>query len=358
MNTIDQAVARLMAGIGIEQIHIHTWSIRIASLLGIIVISYLTTKLFHHIVIPTIQKITRRTKATWDDYVFNEQMLTAFCRLIPPLMWYILLPFVLEDEPELLDILLRACLVYLIIVVLRLVSTFMNILYEISNEHERLRNRPLKGIYQMLNLVAIGIGLILIISILINQNATSILAGLGASAAILMLVFKDSILGLVAGIQLSANDMLRPGDWITMPKYGADGYVIEVSLTTVKVQNFDKTITTVPPYALVSDSFQNWRGMRESGGRRIKRSLLIDVRSIHACTPEEIEQYKAKNLWAFEEKENELPAKQPLINLEAGNLLLHYRKRLDSIRRHPDFYLQPPHRRLAGIQSAPLSETG
>ena len=114
MNTIDQAVARLMAGIGIEQIHIHTWSIRIASLLGIIVISYLTTKLFHHIVIPTIQKITRRTKATWDDYVFNEQMLTAFCRLIPPLMWYILLPFVLEDEPELLDILLRACLVYLI----------------------------------------------------------------------------------------------------------------------------------------------------------------------------------------------------------------------------------------------------
>lgn len=317
MNTIDQVVARLMAGIGIEQIHIHTWSIRIASLLGIIVISYLTTKLFHHIVIPTIQKITRRTKATWDDYVFNEQMLTAFCRLIPPLMWYILLPFVLEDEPELLDILLRACLVYLIIVVLRLVSTFMNILYEISNEHERLRNRPLKGIYQMLNLVAIGVGLILIISILINQNATSILAGLGASAAILMLVFKDSILGLVAGIQLSANDMLRPGDWITMPKYGADGYVIEVSLTTVKVQNFDKTITTVPPYALVSDSFQNWRGMRESGGRRIKRSLLIDVRSIHACSPEEIEQYKAKNLWAFEEKENELPAKQPLINLEA-----------------------------------------
>jgi len=299
MNTIDQAVARLMAGIGIEQIHIHTWSIRIASLLGIIVISYLTTKLFHHIVIPTIQKITRRTKATWDDYVFNEQMLTAFCRLIPPLMWYILLPFVLEDEPELLDILLRACLVYLIIVVLRLVSTFMNILYEISNEHERLRNRPLKGIYQMLNLVAIGIGLILIISILINQNATSILAGLGASAAILMLVFKDTIMGLVAGVQLSAYDMLRPGDWISMPKYGADGIVQEVTLNTVKVQNWDNTITTIPPYALVSDSFQNWRGMRESGGRRIKRSLHIDMNSIRFCTADEMDHFAAQG-WISE----------------------------------------------------------
>ena len=331
MNTIDQAVARLMMGIGIEQIHIHTWSVRIASLLGILVISYLTTKLFHHVVIPTIQKITRKTKATWDDYLFNEQMLTAFCRLIPPLMWYVLLPFVLEDEPELLDIFHRACLVYLIIMVLRLVNTFMNILYEISNEHERLRNRPLKGIYQMLSLVAIGIGLILIISILIDQDATSILAGLGASAAILMLVFKDSILGLVAGIQLSANDMLRPGDWITMPKYGANGYVIEVSLTTVKVQNFDKTITTVPPYALVSDSFQNWRGMRESGGRRIKRSLLIDVRSIHACSPEDIELYKAKNLWAMNADENGQQPEQPLINLEAfrRHALAYLRNRQD-----------------------------
>lgn len=165
-----------------------------------------------------------------------------------------------------------------------LVNSFLNSLYEISNEHETLRNRPLKGIYQMINLVAIGIGIILIISILIDQNAATILAGLGASAAVLMLIFKDSILGLVAGVQLSANDMLRPGDWITMPKYGADGDVLEVSLTTVKVRNFDKTITTIPPYVLVSDSFQNWRGMRETGGRRIKRSIFIDMTTVHFCS--------------------------------------------------------------------------
>ena len=129
-----------------------------------------------------------------------------------------------------------------------------------------------------------------------DQDPTSILAGLGASAAVLMLIFKDSILGLVAGVQLSANDMLRPGDWITMTKYGADGYVIEVSLTTVKVQNFDKTITTIPPYALVSDSFQNWRGMRETGGRRIKRSVNIDMNTVHFCSPDEMQGFIDKGL--------------------------------------------------------------
>lgn len=146
----------------------------------------------------------------------------------------------------------------------------------------------------MINLIAMGVGAVLILSILIGKDATAIFAGLGASAAVLMLIFKDSILGLVAGVQLSANDMLRPGDWISMPKYGADGDVIEVSLTTVKVRNFDKTITTIPPYALVSDSFQNWRGMRETGGRRIKRSVNIDLTTIHFCTENEKEVFIKK----------------------------------------------------------------
>lgn len=316
MDGLKQAIARLMMNIGVEQEHLQQWSFSFIVILGIVLFSYVATKLFHHIVIPAVQSITKKTKVTWDDYIFNEQMLTAFCRLIPPLLWYILLPFAFSTEQKILDILMRASLVYLIIMVLRLVSTFINILYELSNEHEAFRNRPLKGIYQMVNIVAICIGLILIISILINQNATSVLAGLGASAAILMLVFKDSILGLVAGIQLSANNMLRPGDWITMPKYGANGFVIEVSLTTIKVQNFDKTITTVPPYALISDSFQNWRGMRESGGRRIMRSLLMDVNSIHTCSEKDVEKLKEANLWQVGDDCTE----QPLINLEAFRL--------------------------------------
>lgn len=271
---------------GIDKENI-SWSTRLTLIALILLISYIITKLFRHLVIPAVHKITSRTKATWDDYLFNERMMTSFCRMIPPIMFYLLLPFVFNNIPQVLDILLKGCLIYLVITTLMLVNSFLNSLYEISNEHETLRNRPLKGIYQMINLVAIGIGIILIISILIDQNAATILAGLGASAAVLMLIFKDSILGLVAGVQLSANDMLRPGDWITMPKYGADGDVLEVSLTTVKVRNFDKTITTIPPYALVSDSFQNWRGMRETGGRRIKRSIFIDMTTVHFCSDKE-----------------------------------------------------------------------
>ena len=288
-------IAILLQNIGIEKNDI-SWGTQITLFVAALVITFLCTKLFRHIVIPIIHKITARTKAKWDDYLFNTEMMKAFSRMIPPIMLYALLPFAFDQSPKLLDFTLKVCLIYLDIVTILLVGTFLNSLYNISSEHEKLRNRPLKGIYQMIKLITITIGIIILISILMDQDPTSILAGLGASAAVLMLIFKDSILGLVAGVQLSANDMLRPGDWITMTKYGADGYVIEVSLTTVKVQNFDKTITTIPPYALVSDSFQNWRGMRETGGRRIKRSINIDMNTVHFCTPEEIQGFIDKGL--------------------------------------------------------------
>ena len=293
MEDLYVEIAQQLSDMGIDKENI-SWSTSLTLIALMLLISYMITKLFRHLVIPAVHKITSRTKATWDDYLFNERMMTSFCRMIPPIMFYLLLPFVFNNIPQVLDILLKGCLIYLVITTLMLVNSFLNSLYEISNEHETLRNRPLKGIYQMINLVAIGIGIILIISILIDQNAATILAGLGASAAVLMLIFKDSILGLVAGVQLSANDMLRPGDWITMPKYGADGDVLEVSLTTVKVRNFDKTITTIPPYALVSDSFQNWRGMRETGGRRIKRSIFIDMTTVHFCSEREKEMFASR----------------------------------------------------------------
>lgn len=180
----------------------------------------------------------------------------------------------------------------------------------------------------MLKIIVISIGAIIVVSIFFDKDPSNLLAGLGASAAILMLVFKDSILGLVAGIQLSANDMLRPGDWITMPKYDADGFVIDVTLTTVKVQNWDKTITTIPPYALVSDSFQNWRGMFNSGGRRIKRSIYIDSNSIKFCEGELKEnlikkglikaddERKAVNLTLFREWLEDWLRNHPAINQE------------------------------------------
>ena len=277
---------------------IKSWGAQLVTVCGILLLSFVLTKLFRHVLVPLVQKITARTRVTWDDYIFNERMMMAFSRTIPPIVWYIFLPTVFDDGTIVLAILKKACLVYMVVASIMLINTFLNTLYEISNEHEVLRNRPLKGVYQMISLLAIAVGIIIIVSILIDKDATRILAGLGASAAVLMLIFKDSLLGLVAGIQLTVNDMLHPGDWITMNKYGANGYVTEVSLTTVKVQNFDKTITTIPAYALVSDSFQNWRGMHESGGRRIKRYINIDITTVHFCSEEELRSLASKGLYS------------------------------------------------------------
>lgn len=156
-----------------------------------------------------------------------------------------------------------------------------------------MRNRPMKGLVQIIKGIIIGLGVIVSVSILLNSTPMHLLTGLGAFAAVLMLVFKDSILGFVAGVQLSQNDMVRNGDWIVVPNTPVNGVIIDVSLNTVKVQNFDNTIVTVPPYSLISGSFQNWRGMSESGGRRIMRSYTVDVDTIRFCTPEMLEDLKS-----------------------------------------------------------------
>ena len=310
MEETNHAIARWLPEAGWSETYVNL-AVKAVIILGILVVAYAAAVLFRRLVVPLLQKISARTKAVWDDHLFSDRVMHRAARLIPPLIWYVLLRVAFYDTPVLLNVLHKACLIYLIVAVLQLVAAFLDTLYEISSRHETLRNRPLKGVYQMIKLLAVCVGAILIVSILIGQDATAVLAGLGASAAIIMLIFRDSILGLVAGVQLSANDMLRPGDWITMAKYGADGYVTEVTLTTVKVQNFDKTITTIPPYALVSDSFQNWRGMWDSGGRRIKRSLLIDASSVHNCTAAELAALREKGLAGT------TPDAEPVVNLYA-----------------------------------------
>lgn len=216
----------------------------------------------------------------------------------------IFLPYAVDSFPVLLEALRRLALVWLTISITILICSFFNVVYTFLSAKDVAQRHPLKGFIQMFKIIVVCIGLIVITSILINKNPGTILAALGASAAVLMLVFKDTIVGLVAGIQLSANDMLRPGDWITMPKYGADGDVIDVSLTTVKVQNFDKTITTIPPYALVSDSFQNWRGMKETGARRVKRDIPIDMRSVGFLTNEQRADFISKGWLAADAPED------------------------------------------------------
>ena len=299
MDTINSELTSLLQQMGVHQ-ESRGMTHRIIIIAGIIIIAFVADFFCRKIVVPTIKKLTAKTQATWDDYLFNDAVLDNMCHLIPPIILYALLPFAFPYEPVTLTFILKLCWVYITAVAMRLICSFLTSLYTISSEHEKLKNHPLKGVYQMLKLIVICVGVIIIISTLIDKDPVNILTGLGASAAILMLVFKDTIMGLVAGVQLSANNMLRPGDWITMPKYGAGGTVIEVTLTTVKVQNWDNTITTVPPYALVSDSFQNWRGMRESGGRRIKRSLNIDMTTVHFCTPQQLKNFEKRAWWEGE----------------------------------------------------------
>ncbi len=279
----------------------------LGSLLLLILLIWLVLKICRMTLVPLIRRVTDRTATKWDDYLLSDEVLDNACHLIPPVLLSVSLPMILPVGEDLMWLVNKVCDIYLIVVVLKLLCSVVNSLYAISNEHEKMKDKSIKGFYQMLKLVIICIGVIIIVSTLLDKSPVVILTGLGAGAAILMLVFQDTIKGLVAGVQLAANDMVRPGDWIEMPKYGADGDVIEVSLTTVKVRNWDKTITTVPPYALVNDSFQNWRGMFDTGGRRVKRSINVDMRSIRFCTAEEMEQYR-KQPWmeGYEETGNEV----------------------------------------------------
>lgn len=288
-------------GIASEGYAVLHWLIISAIILLVFLIAHI---LSNRVFIPLIKTFTKKTRSKWDDIIISANVLKNAFNLVPPVAIIALLPVLIEEHSNIYSILMKILIVYITIVAVKLICAVLTSLYRLSNEFEKTRNNTLQGVFQMLKIATICVGVIIIISIIIESDPLKILAGLGASAAVLMLVFKDSIMGLVAGVQLSANDMLRPGDWIEMPKYGANGNVIDVSLTTVKVQNWDKTITTIPPYALVSDSFQNWRGMVDSGGRRIKRSIFIDMNSIAFCTKSEIEGYK-QNGWIDENDEEQ-----------------------------------------------------
>ena len=259
------------------------WAIIIA---GAFLLFYICEIIGKRIITPIVRRFTKTTANKWDDILLNNDTLKNLYRLVPGIIASFVLPFILKENSSVLIFCLKLCKAYVAIIGVGLLCTIFTSLYQLSHESEKTKDHTLQGVFQMLKIIVISIGAIVVVSIFFDKDPSNLLAGLGASAAILMLVFKDSILGLVAGIQLSANDMLRPGDWITMPKYDADGFVIDVTLTTVKVQNWDKTITTIPPYALVSDSFQNWRGMFNSGGRRVKRSIYIDSNSIRFCDGE------------------------------------------------------------------------
>ena len=282
---------KVLTGWGVDEKIANTFDEAIIAILLVAVaigLDYLCQAIF----VGGVRSIVKHTHYKWDTLLIKRKVVHYLVHTIPGILVYALLPMAFIRGKELLFISQKICAVYIIFSLLLALNGLLLMMLDLFNQQEKMKNRPMKGFIQVLQVLVFFVGGIVIIAILVNKSPATLFAGLGASAAILMLVFKDSILGFVAGIQLSANDMLRPGDWITMPSANANGIVQEITLNTVKVQNFDNTISTIPPYNLVNSSFQNWRGMVESGGRRVMKSIYLWLNTIKFCTPEMLDTFR------------------------------------------------------------------
>lgn len=259
---------------------------------AVILVAYLANIITKRVLLNLVSKAIRRTGTKWDDQLLEKRLFNRAAHLAPSIVIYLAAEIPFGGYERLIDVTRSAANIYMLIVGFLVMDALLNGVMGIYRTFDVATRVPIRGFFQVIKVVLAFVVGIFVLSILMGESPKFFLGGLGALTAVLMLVFKDPILGLVGGIQLTTNDMVHIGDWISLPKYGADGDVIDVSLTTVKVQNFDKTITTIPTYALISDSFKNWRGMTESGGRRICRSLNLDVSSIRFCTPEMLERFR------------------------------------------------------------------
>ena len=233
-----------------------------------------------------MRRYTKRAPNQWNTLLMKRKVVHHLIHVLPGILVYFLLPLAFVRGKEILDFSQKICAVYIIAAILFTINGLLLVMLDVYNAKDKQKSRPMKGFVQVLQVLLFFIGGIIIIAVLLDKSPMTLFAGLGAAAAVLMLGFKDSILGFVAGVQLSANDMLRIGDWISLPNDTANGTVEEITLNTVKIRNWDNTISTVPPYTLVNNSFQNWRGMQESGGRRVNKNIYLDMTTLKFCTPD------------------------------------------------------------------------
>ena len=282
---------KILVGWGVDAKIANTFDEMIIAVL-LIAVAVGVDYLCQYIFVGSVRKLSEKSHYFWDTLLIKRRVIHNLVHAIPGILVYTLLPMAFIRGKELLLLSQKVCAVYIVFVLLLAINGFILVIMDIYNHKEVNKNRSIKGFIQVFQVLAFFIGGIVIIAILVGKSPATLFAGLGASAAILMLVFKDTILGFVAGIQLSANDMLRPGDWITVPGSNANGVVQEITLNTVKIQNFDNTISTIPPYTLVNNSFQNWRGMVESGGRRVMKSIFLDLNTIKFCTPDMLDTFR------------------------------------------------------------------
>lgn len=290
-NYFDNWIKNALISIGIPDDVSSYLSIAI-SVVVLLVVCYIVYWITKRILLRIVTTFVKRTKVDWDDLLLKEKVFDSISHIAPILVLRYLIPFVFEDFPDVIPILIKATDIYFIIIIVKTINSFFNTIEQVLRRSPALKDKPMHSYFQLMKIIVYLLGVILVVSLLINKSPVYLISAFGAMSAVLILVFKDTILGFVASIQISANDMVRVGDWITMNKHGADGDVLKITLNTVKIQNFDKTIVTVPTYAFISESFQNWRGMSESGGRRIKRALSIRISDIKFCTKEKLNGYK------------------------------------------------------------------
>lgn len=240
-----------------------------------------------------LSRVMRRSQAAWIDALLRNGVLDKLAFLVPGVLIYLLAGLLFVPGTAWARMLSSASLIYLIVAAFWLLNGLLNTFLDVYRQMDVERGLPITGFVQVIKLILLAIGVICIVAIIINRTALYVLGGLGALSAVLMLIFRDPILGFAAGVQLTTSNLVARGDWIEMPKYDANGEVLEVGLTTVKVQNADKSVTTIPTYSLISESFKNWRGMREAGARRIKRALIIDVSSVKFCDQSMLDRFAA-----------------------------------------------------------------
>lgn len=276
-----ETIKSLLMNYGINQ-RIALFLSNIIAVISVVVVSLAVDKIIQKFLLKYVKKYIKNTRFKWDDILLEKRIFESLAHIVPFAIIHISAAL-FSTYKILIQKIAFSCIV---IIILPTASKFLDAVNEIYSRYEISKVRPIKGYLQVVSIIIYIVGTIIVVSVLIDRSPWILLSGIGAATAVLMLIFQNSILGLVSSIQLTSNNMLQIGDWIEMPKYGADGDVLEITLHTVKVQNFDKTITTIPTYAMISESFRNWRGMKESGVRRIKRAINIDITSIKFCNEE------------------------------------------------------------------------
>jgi miniconductance mechanosensitive channel len=263
-----------------------------ASVGALLIVAWLAYFLASRVLLVALRSLAKRSAQTWDDALINNRVGQRLTQLLPAFIIYAGIDLLPNISTEVEDFVHNLTSAYMIVVVAITIVALLNAANDIYESNPRARSRPIKGFIQLVQLAVMIMGGLLFIAAVLDRSPVLLLSGFGAMTAVLLLVFKDTLLSLVASVQLTAQDMVRVGDWIEVPQFGADGDVVDVELHTIKVQNWDKTITTIPTHRLISDSFKNWRGMSASGGRRIKRALYLDASSIHFLSTEELNRCK------------------------------------------------------------------